>query len=302
MPDVPAPSAAGHGTPAATGAGLTGAGHRTEPADSAPTAAGPAPGHPPTEPYGGEAAGRRLDGRAALVTGGARGIGAAIATALADEGADVAIVDVLGDQAAERAAGLPGEASAVAADLRRPDQVEEAVATVAERYGRLDVVVNNAGVFRSTPLLDIGVDEWDLMFEVNVRSILLTTQAAAPYLAKSPAARIVNLASMGGKLGEPGQAHYAASKAAVIALTRVAAMELGPLGVTVNCICPSYVATEMGATTRTPEQIAEWSALSPLGRIGTPDDVARMAVFLASDDAAYCTGQAFNVTGGMVMH
>jgi 3-oxoacyl-[acyl-carrier protein] reductase len=246
--------------------------------------------------------GGRLVRRSALVTGGARGIGAAIAAALASEGADVAIVDVLGDQATETAAGLPGEATAVAADLREPEQVDDAIARVTERFGRLDIVVNNAGVFRSTPLLDIGVEEWDLMFEVNVRSILLTTQAATPYLAKSPAGRIVNLASMGGKLGEPGQAHYAASKAAVIALTRVAAMELGPLGVTVNCICPGYVATEMGAATRTPGQVAEWSALSPLGRIATPDDVARMAVFLASEDAGYCTGQAFNVTGGMVMH
>ena len=126
--------------------------------------------------------------------------------------------------------------------------------------------------------------------------------AAAPHLTKAPAGRIVNLASMGGKLGEPGQAHYAASKAAVIALTRVAAMELGPSGITVNCICPGYVATDMGAGERTAEQVAHWAALSPLGRLGTPDDVARMAVFLASDDAAYCTGQAFNVTGGMVMH
>jgi 3-oxoacyl-[acyl-carrier protein] reductase len=135
-----------------------------------------------------------------------------------------------------------------------------------------------------------------------VRSFLLTTQAAAPHLAAAPAGRIVNLASMGGKVGEPGQAHYAASKAAVIALTRVAAMELGPAGVTVNCICPGYVATDMGAADRAPEQVAAWSQRSPLGRIGTPDDVARMAVFLASDDAAYCTGQAFNVTGGMIMH
>jgi NAD(P)-dependent dehydrogenase (short-subunit alcohol dehydrogenase family) len=244
----------------------------------------------------------RLKGRVALVTGAARGIGAAIAAALAAEGADVALLDVLGDRAAARAADLPGDATAVAADLRHPDQVRAAVATTAERYGRLDIVVNNAGVFRSTPLLEIDVDEWQLLFDVNVRSFLLTIQAAAPLLAASPAGRIVNLASMGGKLGEPGQAHYAASKAAVIALTRVAAMELGADGTTVNCICPGYVATEMGAATRTPEQVAQWSARSPLGRLGTPDDVARMAVFLASDEAAYCTGQAFNVTGGMVMH
>jgi 3-oxoacyl-[acyl-carrier protein] reductase len=214
----------------------------------------------------------------------------------------VAVLDELGDQAAARAAGLPGDATAVTADLRVPEQVRAAVSATAERYGRLDVVVNNAGVFRSTPLLEIGVDEWQLLFDVNVRSLLLTIQAAAPHLVASPAGRVINMASMGGKLGEPGQAHYAASKAAVIALTRVAAMELGSAGITVNCICPGYVATDMGAGTRTAEQVARWSARSPLGRIGTPDDVARMAVFLASDEAAYCTGQAFNVTGGMVMH
>ena len=235
----------------------------------------------------------RLAGRVALVTGGARGIGKAIAEAFADEGARVAVLDVL-----PAAAGT----WAVEADLRHPDQVKRAVEAVATRHGRLDIVVNNAGVFRSTPLLDITLDEWQQLFDVNVRSLLLTTQAAAPYLAKAPAPRIISIASMGGKLGEPGQAHYAATKAAVIALTRVAAMELGPQGITVNCICPGYVATEMGRDQRTPEQVAQWESQSPLGRLGTPVDVARMAVFLASDDAAYCTGQAFNVTGGMVMH
>jgi 3-oxoacyl-[acyl-carrier protein] reductase len=245
---------------------------------------------------------RRLAGRVALVTGGARGIGAAIAAGLADEGAHVVILDILGDQAAALARKQPGDAGVVAADLRDPGEVRAAIEDTAERYGQLDVLVNNAGVFRSTPFLDIGVDEWDLLFAVNVRAALLTIQAAAPFLTKATAGRVINLASMGGKLGEPGQAHYAASKAAVIALTRVAAMELGPSGITVNCICPGYVATDMGADKRTAEQVAQWAALSPLGRLGTPDDVARMAVFLASDDAAYCTGQAFNVTGGMVMH
>ncbi len=110
------------------------------------------------------------------------------------------------------------------------------------------------------------------------------------------------MASMGGKVGSPNQAHYAASKAAVISLTRVAAMELGPHGITVNCLCPGYVLTEMGAATRTPEMVAAWSATSPLGRCAEPSDVAGMALFLASPESDYCTGQAFNVTGGMVMH
>jgi 3-oxoacyl-[acyl-carrier protein] reductase len=113
---------------------------------------------------------------------------------------------------------------------------------------------------------------------------------------------IVNMASMGGKVGSPNQAHYAASKAAVISLTRVSAMELGPHGIRVNCICPGYVLTEMGASTRTPEMVAAWSSKSPLGRCAEADEVAAMAVFLASDDARYSTGEAMNVAGGMVMH
>jgi 3-oxoacyl-[acyl-carrier protein] reductase len=113
---------------------------------------------------------------------------------------------------------------------------------------------------------------------------------------------IVNMASMGGKVGSPNQAHYAASKAAVISLTQVAAKELGPYGITVNCICPGYVLTDMGAATRTDSMVREWSSKSPLGRLAEPNDVANMAVFLASDEASYCTGQAMNVTGGMVMH
>jgi 3-oxoacyl-[acyl-carrier protein] reductase len=235
--------------------------------------------------------------RVALVTGGARGIGEAIARGLAAEGTTVAVVDVLADEAAAVAQSIHGVA--VVADLGDPHDVQGAVEEVVARCGRLDVLINNAGIFRSTPLLEIPVEEWDLVFAVNVRSMLLTIQAAAPHLGSD--GRIVNIASMGGKVGEPGQAHYAASKAAVIALTRVAAMELGPSGITVNCICPGYVATELGAATRTDEQVAAWRAKSPLGRLGTPEDVARMVRFLAGDDAAYCTGQAFNVDGGMVM-
>jgi 3-oxoacyl-[acyl-carrier protein] reductase len=114
--------------------------------------------------------------------------------------------------------------------------------------------------------------------------------------------RIINMASMGGKLGAPGQAHYCASKAAVIAFTRVCAMEFGARGINVNCICPGYVLTEMGAATRTAEKVATWSAKSPLNRLAETSDVANVALFLASAESSYCTGQAFNVTGGMVMH
>jgi NAD(P)-dependent dehydrogenase (short-subunit alcohol dehydrogenase family) len=241
----------------------------------------------------------RFEGRRVAVTGGARGIGAEIARHFAAEGAHVAILDRLTDEADKVAAPLGGVV--VACDLADAAATASATSAAIDALGGIDVLVNNAGIFGITPLLDIGADEWDAMFAVNVRSMLLTTQVAArAMIVAGHGGKIVNMASMGGKRGAAGQAHYAASKAAVISLTQVSATELGPHGINVNAICPGYVLTEMGADTRTPEQVAEWSALSPLGRLAEPADVARMALFLASADADYCTGQALNVTGGMI--
>jgi NAD(P)-dependent dehydrogenase (short-subunit alcohol dehydrogenase family) len=242
----------------------------------------------------------RLAGRRAVVTGAARGIGRAIAERLAGEGARVALIDVRADDLVTTAAGL--DAPAVVADLADPDEARQSVAEAADALGGLDILVNNAGILLMAPLLEITVEDWDRTFAVNVRSMLCTMQAAVPFMQEAGGGKIVNMASMGGKVGAPNQAHYASSKAAVIELTRVAAMELGPLGITVNCICPGYVLTDMGAATRTPEMVAAWTAKSPLGRLATTTDVAAMAAFLASPDADYCTGQAMNVTGGMVMH
>ena len=243
----------------------------------------------------------RLAGRRAVVTGAGRGIGAEIARTYAREGAAVVVLDIVPDRAAAVAAEIGG--TCVIGDLGDPADAARVTTEAIERLGGIDILVNNAGILRFTPFLDITADEWDEMFAVNVRSMLITSQLAAKaMIAAGAGGTIVNMASMGGKVGSPLQSHYAASKAAVISLTRVSAMELGPHGITVNCICPGYVLTEMGADTRTPEKIALWSSKSPLDRLAEPSDVANMALFLASSEAGYCTGQAMNVTGGMVMH
>lgn len=254
-----------------------------------------------TTPSGGRLADKRI-----IITGAARGIGAEIASCFQAEGARLALVDVLAEELAV-VAGTLG-AVPVVGDLRAPDAARSTIGAAIDALGGVDVLVNNAGVLRFSSILDMSADDWDLMFEVNARSMLFTTQAVVRSMisAATPGrvvkGKIVNMASMGGKLGSPNQAHYCASKAAVIAFTRVSAMEFGPHGINVNCICPGYVLTEMGSGTRTAEMVATWSAKSPLGRLAEPSDVARTALFLASSDADYCTGQALNVSGGMVMH
>ena len=239
-----------------------------------------------------------LRGRRCLVTGAARGIGRRIAQRLIEEGMQAALLDV--DPAVEDVARDLGAASLVV-DLADAAQTRRALSAGAED-GPYWLVVNNAGVFSKTPLLEMTLEEWDRVQVVNVRSMVVVIQALAPAMVAAGAGgRIVNVASMAAKLGTPGEAAYAASKAAVVALSRIAAMELGPHGVTVNAVCPGYVLTEMGAGTRTADQIAAWTAKSPLGRLGDPGDVASAVAFLASNDGSYMTGQAINVTGGMCM-
>ncbi len=249
--------------------------------------------------------GLRLDGRRAIVTGAARGIGAEIARTFAAEGAHPVLLDIAADEVHALAKTL--ECESVVVDLADADGTAEAISESIAILGGVDILVNNAGVLKMAPILEMTIENWDLTFDINVRSMFVTTQVVGRVMrdqvaAGEPGGRIINMASMGGKLGSPNQAHYAASKSAVIAFTRVSAMEFGCYGINVNCICPGYVLTEMGAATRTPEMVAAWSAKSPLGRLAEPSDVARMALFLASDEASYCTGQAMNVSGGMVMH
>ena len=242
----------------------------------------------------------RLEGARAIVTGGARGIGGRIAATLAAEGAHVAILDRLAEQGSDTARDMGGCFHEV--DLADAVSAERATSAAVAELGGVDVLVNCAGIFSRTELLDLSIAEWDLLFAVNTRAMLTTMQVAARTMIPARGGRIINLASMAAKNGGAHEAAYAASKAAVVALTRSAAHEWGPHGITANSICPGYVLTEMGADTRTPELVASWEALSPLGRLGTVDDVAAVALFLSLPESGYLTGQAINVTGGMVTH
>ena len=240
----------------------------------------------------------RLSGRRGLVTGAARGIGRQVAQHLADEGMRVTLLDV--DPAVESIAAEMG-ASSLVADLADEETTRRALAADADADGApYWLLVNNAGVFAKAPLLEMDLGQWDDLQRVNARSMVVVMQALVPaMIASGRGGRVVNMASMAAKRGTPGETAYAASKAAVVALSRIAAMELGPHQITVNSICPGYVLTEMGADTRSADQVAAWAAMSPLGRLGQPADVAAVIAFLASDGGAYITGQAINVTGGM---
>lgn len=236
-----------------------------------------------------------LDGRRCLVTGAARGIGRYVTERLVAEGMRATILDV--DPDVQRVARELG-AQSIVVDLCDDEAVRDALA-VSMGDDPFWLLVNNAGVFTKTPLLDMSLNEWDHLHQVNVRAMVVTMQAITPSMRVVGGGRVVNMASMAAKRGTPGEAAYAASKAGVVALSRIAAMELGSYGITVNSICPGYVLTEMGAATRSADEVAAWTALSPLGRLGTPADLAAVVAFLASDDGSYITGQALNVTGGM---
>ncbi|CAN5232666.1 SDR family NAD(P)-dependent oxidoreductase [soil metagenome] len=242
----------------------------------------------------------RLDGHRVVITGGARGIGGRIAATLAAEGASIVILDRLVDEGTACASHVGGRFIEV--DLADAASAESATERGIAELGGVDVLVNCAGIFSRTDLHELTIAEWDLLFAINVRAMLTTMQVASRTMIPARAGRIINLASMAAKKGGAHEAAYAASKAAVVALTRSAAFEWGPHGITANSICPGYVLTEMGAGTRTPELVASWEALSPLGRLGTVDDVAGVALFLSLPESGYLTGQAINVTGGMVTH
>jgi 3-oxoacyl-[acyl-carrier protein] reductase len=249
----------------------------------------------------------RFAGRVAVVTGSARGIGAATARRFAAEGAAVAVLDLDETAACSTAEGLGGEkAIGVACDVADASSVETAVSRVGDELGAVDILVNNAGVTRDNLLFKMTEDDWDLVMSVHLRGSFLMSRAVQRHMVEKKYGRIVNLSSVSA-LGNRGQANYAAAKMGLQGFTRTLAIELGPFGVTVNAVAPGFIVSDMtDATARrvgmTPEDFrAAAAAANPVRRVGHPEDIAAVAAFLCSDEASYLTGQTVYVDGGATL-
>lgn len=245
----------------------------------------------------------KLENRVALVTGGARGIGKAISKRLADEGASLAIVDILLEVAEETASEFRSQginAIALKADVSSYDDAEAAIKKVVEHYGKLDILVNNAGITRDTLMMRMTSLDWDLVMNINLKGTFNFTKASMKPMMKARYGKIVNIASVIGKMGNAGQANYSASKGGVIALTKTSAKELASRNINVNAVAPGFIATDM--TKKLSEAaINAFLQFIPIKRAGQPEDVANLVCFLCTGDSDYITGQAINVDGGMLM-
>lgn len=252
-----------------------------------------------------------LRGQVAIVTGASRGIGRAIALELAKLGANVVVNYASSSNAAEEVVDIITKAGgkaiaqsavpkaiALQADVSQADQVEALVNTVIEKFKHVDILVNNAGITRDTLLLRMKPEDWQAVIDLNLTGVFLCTRAVSKMMLKQRSGRIINITSVAGQMGNPGQANYSAAKAGVIGFTKSIAKEFASRGITVNAVAPGFIATDMTSNINS-EEIVKYI---PLGRYGQPEEVAGMVRFLAADTAAaYITGQVFNVDGGMVM-
>jgi 3-oxoacyl-[acyl-carrier protein] reductase len=244
-----------------------------------------------------------LTGQAAIVTGGARGIGREIALALAKAGADIALFDVnpeLLAQTAQELRALGRRAEGLSVDVTDGKQVEDGVGKVLDKLGRIDILINNAGITKDGLIVRMDDAQWDRVLAINLKGTFLCTRAVSKHMLKQRRGRIVSIASIVGIIGNPGQANYAASKAGIIGLTKSVAKELASRGVTCNAIAPGFIKTEM--TDALPEAAKQrLQEAIPMGTLGEPADVAQAALFLVSDAARYVTGHVLVVDGGLAM-
>jgi len=244
-----------------------------------------------------------LKGRVALVTGGARGIGRAICQRLADEGASLAIVDIMLDVAEKTAAEFKSqgiEAAAFAANVAKLEEAEATVNAVIEKFGKIDILVNNAGITRDNLLLRMSENEWDSVIAVNLKGTFNFIKAAIRPMMKARYGKIVNIASVVGRMGNAGQANYSASKAGVIGLTKTVAKEFAKRNIMSNAVAPGFIKTDM-TEKLPPAAIEAFMKVIPMERGGTAEDVANVVYFLCSPDSDYVTGQVINIDGGMLM-
>ena len=245
----------------------------------------------------------RLKGKVALVTGGARGIGKSIIIEMAREGCDLVVSDIDLDGAAETAKEVEAmgqKAIAVRNDVSSSQDVENMVKSAVEAFGKIDILVNNAGITRDALLIRMSESDWDRVMDINLKGPFLCTKAVLRLMMKQRSGKIINMASVVGVSGNAGQANYAASKAGLIGFTKSIAKEAASRNIQVNVIAPGFIETEM--TDHLPDTVKTWFIEnSPIKRPGKPEEVARIAVFLASSDSDYITGQVIHVDGGMLM-
>ncbi|MCU4175546.1 3-oxoacyl-[acyl-carrier-protein] reductase [Carboxylicivirga sp. N1Y90] len=245
-----------------------------------------------------------LEGKTAIVTGAARGIGKAIAIRYAQEGCNVAFTDLaINDAALETEKELEAlgvKAKGYASDASNFDDTQKVVAEIAKDFGQIDILVNNAGITKDTLLMRMTEDQWDAVINVNLKSVFNFTKAVQPTMLRQRSGSIINMSSVVGVSGNAGQANYSASKAGMIGFTKSIAKELGSRGIRSNAIAPGFIITEM--TGKLPEDVKkEWESQIPLKRGGTPEDVANICIFLGSDLSTYVSGQTVHVCGGMNM-
>lgn len=245
----------------------------------------------------------RLQDKVAIITGGAQGIGKSIAVALAKEGANLVIVDVNLEKAEETAKEIEAmgrKSIALKVDVSNSSETEEMVATTIEKLGSLDVLVNNAGITRDALLMRMKEEDWDLVMKVNLKGPFNCTKAAVKVMTKQRSGSIINIASIVGLMGNAGQANYSASKGGLIALTKTTAREVASRGVTCNAVAPGFIDTAMTEVLSDSVKKSLTDQI-PMGKLGSPDDIAESVLFLASDSASYITGHVISVNGGMYM-